>query len=64
MTKQVVNELKGFLKQHYDFSNPSEYDRAYNDLHRMFTIGSQRKIKGLWINVNNKYNNNSLGGQK
>lgn len=55
MTKNVVNELRGFLRKQYDFTNYSEYQRAYDDLHRMFTIGSQKKIKGLWINVNNKY---------
>lgn len=49
--KKVVNKLKGFLKQEYDFSNSKENERAYNDLNRMFTVGSQRKIEGLWINV-------------
>lgn len=56
MKKNVVISLRGFLKQTYDFSIESEYERAYNDLKRMFTIGSQRKINGLWLNVNRENN--------
>lgn len=50
--KNVVISLRGFLKQAYDFSVESEYERAYNDLKYMFTLGSRKKINGLWFNVN------------
>lgn len=52
MKKNVVISLRGFLKQTYDFSIESEYERAYNDLKYMFTLGSRKKINGLWLNVN------------
>lgn len=46
--KQVVVELKGFLKKSYNFSDESEYARAYEDLRRMFTTGSRKSISGLF----------------
>ena len=49
--KQVVIELKGFLKKSYNFSDESEYARAYEDLRRMFTIGSRKSISGLFENT-------------
>ena len=52
MKKNVVISLRGFLKKAYDFSIESEYERAYDDLKYMFTLGSRKKINGLWLNVN------------
>ena len=49
--KQVVTELKGFLKKSYNFSDESEYARAYEDLRRMFTTGSRKSISGLFENA-------------
>lgn len=49
--KQVVVELKGFLKKSYNFSDESEYARAYEDLRRMFTTGSRKSISGLFENT-------------
>lgn len=49
--KQVVTELKGFLKKSYNFSDESEYARAYEDLRRMFTTGSRKSISGLFENT-------------
>lgn len=49
--KQVVTELKGFLKKSYNFSNESEYARAYEDLRQMFTTGSRKSISGLFKNA-------------
>ena len=49
--KQVVTELKGFLKKSYNFSDESEYARAYEDLRQMFTTGSRKSISGLFENV-------------
>lgn len=46
--KQVVVELKGFLKKSYNFSDESEYARAYEDLRHMFTTGSRKSISGLF----------------
>ena len=48
--KQVVTELKGFLKKSYNFSDESEYARAYEDLRQMFTTGSKKSISGLFEN--------------
>ena len=49
--KQVVIELKGYLKKSYNFSDESEYARAYEDLRRMFTTGSRKSISGLFENT-------------
>lgn len=49
--KQVVVELKGYLKKSYNFSDESEYARAYEDLRRMFTTGSRKSISGLFENT-------------
>ena len=49
--KQVVTELKGFLKKSYNFSDESEYARAYEDIRRMFTTGSRKSISGLFENA-------------
>ena len=49
--KQVVAELKGFLKKSYNFSDESEYARAYEDLRHMFTTGSRKSISGLFENT-------------
>ena len=49
--KQVVTELKGFLKKSYNFSDESEYARAYEDLRQMFTTGSKKSISGLFENA-------------
>ena len=49
--KQVVTELKGFLKKSYNFSDESEYARAYEDIRQMFTIGSKKSISGLFENT-------------
>ena len=49
--KQVVNELKGYLKKSYNFSDESEYARAYEDLRHMFTTGSRKSISGLFENT-------------
>lgn len=49
--KQVVTELKGFLKKSYNFSDESEYARAYEDLRHMFTTGSRKSISGLFENM-------------
>ena len=49
--KQVVTELKGFLKKSYNFSDESEYSRAYEDIRQMFTTGSKRSISGLFENA-------------
>ena len=49
--KQVVIELKGYLKKSYNFSDESEYVRAYEDLRHMFTTGSRKSISGLFENT-------------
>lgn len=49
--KQVVTELKGFLKKSYNFSDESEYSRAYEDIRQMFTTGSKKSISGLFENA-------------
>ena len=49
--KQVVTELKGYLKKRYNFSDESEYARAYEDLRHMFTTGSRKSISGLFENT-------------
>lgn len=49
--KQVVTELKGYLKKSYNFSDESEYARAYEDLRHMFTTGSRKSISGLFENA-------------
>lgn len=49
--KQVVTELKGYLKKSYNFSDKSEYARAYEDLRHMFTTGSRKSISGLFENT-------------
>lgn len=49
--KQVVTELKGFLKKSYNFSDESEYARAYEDLRHTFTTGSRKSISGLFENA-------------
>lgn len=49
--KQVVTELKGFLKKSYNFSDEREYARAYEDLRHMFTTGSRKSISGLFENA-------------
>ena len=49
--KQVVTELKGYLKKSYNFSDESEYARAYEDLRYMFTTGSRKSISGLFENT-------------
>ena len=49
--KQVVTELKGFLKKSYNFSDESEYARAYEDIRQMFTTGSRKSISGLFENA-------------
>ena len=49
--KQVVVGLKGFLKKSYNFSDESEYGRAYEDLRHMFTTGSRKSISGLFENT-------------
>ena len=49
--KQVVTELKGYLKKTYNFSDESEYARAYEDLRQMFTTGSRKSISGLFENT-------------
>ena len=49
--KQVVTELKGFLKKSYNFSDESEYARAYEDLRHMFTTGSRKSVSGLFENT-------------
>lgn len=49
--KQVVVELKGYLKKSYNFSDESEYARAYEDLRRMFITGSRKSISGLFENT-------------
>lgn len=49
--KQVVVELKGYLKKSYNFSDESEYARAYEDLRHMFTTGSRKSISGLFENA-------------
>lgn len=49
--KQVVTELNGFLKKSYNFSDESEYARAYEDIRQMFTTGSKKSISGLFENA-------------
>ena len=49
--KQVVTELKGYLKKTYNFSDESEYARAYEDLRHMITMGSRKSISGLFENA-------------
>ena len=49
--KQVVTELKGYLKKSYNFSDESEDARAYEDLRYMFTTGSRKSISGLFENA-------------
>lgn len=49
--KQVVTELKGYLKKSYNFSDESEYARAYEDLRHMFTTGSRKSLSGLFKNT-------------
>ena len=49
--KQVVTELKGYLKKTYNFSDESEYARAYEDLRHMFATGSRKSISGLFENA-------------
>ena len=49
--KRVVVELKGFLKKSYNFSDESEYARAYEDLRHMFNTGSRKSISGLFENT-------------
>ena len=49
--KQVVTELKGYLKKTYNFSDESDYARAYEDLRHMFTTGSRKSISGLFENA-------------
>ena len=49
--KQVVAELKGYLKKSYNFSDESEYARAYEDLRHMFTTGSRKSVSGLFENA-------------
>ena len=49
--KQVVTELKGYLKKSYNFSDESEYARAYEDIRQMFTTGSRKSISGLFENA-------------
>ena len=49
--KQVVTELKGYLKKSYNFSDESEYARAYEDLRHMFTTGSRKSISALFENT-------------
>ena len=49
--KQVVIELKGYLKKSYNFSDESEYARAYEDLRHMFTTGSRKSVSGLFENT-------------
>ena len=49
--KQVVIELKGYLKKSYNFSDESEYARAYEDIRQMFTTGSKKSISGLFENA-------------
>lgn len=49
--KQVVTELKGYLKKSYNFGDESEYERAYEDLRHMFTTGSRKSISGLFENT-------------
>ena len=49
--KQVVAELKGYLKKSYNFSDESEYARAYEDLRHMFTTGSRKSVSGLFENT-------------
>ena len=49
--KQVVTELKGYLKKTYNFGDESEYARAYEDLRHMFTTGSRKSISGLFENA-------------
>lgn len=49
--KQVVTELKGYLKKSYNFSDESEYARAYEDLRHMFTTGGRKSISGLFENT-------------
>lgn len=49
--KQVVTELKGYLKKSYNFGDESEYARAYEDLRHMFTTGSRKSISGLFENT-------------
>ena len=65
--KQVVTELKGFLKKSYNFSDESEYARAYEDLRHMFTTGSRKSISGLFENTVKKtgaHDAKSLGKYK
>lgn len=49
--KQVVTELKGYLKKSYNFGDENEYARAYEDLRHMFTTGSRKSISGLFENA-------------
>lgn len=49
--KKVVTELKGYLKKSYNFSDESEYAKAYEDLRHMFTNGSRKSISGLFKNT-------------
>ena len=65
--KQVVTELKGYLKKSYNFSDESEYARAYEDLRHMFTTGSRKSISGLFENTVKKtgaHDAKSLGKYK
>lgn len=65
--KQVVNELKGYLKKSYNFGDESEYARAYEDLRHMFTTGSRKSISGLFENTVKKtgaHDAKSLGKYK
>ena len=65
--KQVVTELKGFLKKSYNFSDESEYARAYEDLRHMFTTGSRKPVSGLFENTVKKtgaHDAKSLGKYK
>lgn len=65
--KQVVTELKGYLKKSYNFSDESEYARAYEDLRHMFTTGSKKSVSGLFENTVKKtgaHDAKSLGKYK
>lgn len=65
--KQVVTELKGYLKKSYNFSDESEYARAYEDLRQMFTTGSRKSVSGLFENTVKKtgaHDAKSLGKYK
>lgn len=46
----VVKELRGFVK-----ISSNDVDELFEHLRLMFTIGSQKSIKGLWLNTLDKY---------